>query len=160
MENFSLDKYKELRQQTQLEYEKIISIHCPALQAEIVFNSNGFHHLIYDGCRIERHKKSQYTKFLYFPKAVEILRKSTTIQEYRRSICPVGKHDKNGLRKTSIVEWFAFWSVISFAKKIRIRTIVRRVGNEDGYYHFWSVMPFWTLSNSQRIIGSKEIEDE
>ncbi|HLC64153.1 MAG TPA: hypothetical protein VJK25_02285 [Patescibacteria group bacterium] len=155
-----MEKYKKLKQQTELEYKKVVGIHCPALQAEVIFNSDGFHHLRYDSCRTERHKKSQSIKFLYFPKAVEVIQKSTTIQEYRRSICPIGKPNKNGLRKTSAIEWFAFWSIISFAKKIRIRTVVRRVGGDDGYYHFWSVMPFWNLSHSQRIIGSKEIEDE
>jgi|SRR3989339_787393 len=160
MEEFNLEKYKRLREQTELEYKKIVSVFCPALKSEVVFNSNGFHHLIYDSCRVERNKKSQYNKFIYLPKAVETIKITTTIQEYRRSICPIGKPDKNGLRKTSAVEWFAFWSIISFPKRIRIRTIVRRIGGEDGFYHFWSVSPFWTLSNSQRIIGSKEIADE
>jgi len=125
-----------------------------------VFNSDGFHHLRYDSCRVERNKKSQYVKFLYFSKAVDTIKTSSTIQEYRRSICPVGKPNKNGYRKTSTVEWLAFFTIISFTKRIRIRTVVRRVGGEDGRYHFWSVMPFWSLSNNQRIIGSKEIEDE
>ena len=67
MKNFNLEKYKKLREETELEYEKIVSINCPALQAEVVFNSDGFHHLRYDTCRVERHKKSQYSKFLYLP---------------------------------------------------------------------------------------------
>lgn len=160
MEELDLGKYRDLKKQTELEYEKIVNVHCPALKAEVMFNSDGFHHMRYDSCRIERNKKSQYTKFKYFPKALDIIKTSTTIQEYRRGLCPTGKPDRSGFRKTSTVEWFAFWSIISFTKKIRIRTVVRRVGREDGYYHFWSVMPFWTLSNSNRVIGSKEIEDE
>jgi hypothetical protein len=153
------EKFEKLKNLTEIEYKKVVSVYSPALKSEVVFNSDGFHHLRYDSSRAERSKKAQCIKFIYFNKAVEIIKLSTTIQEYRRGICPVGKPDKSGLRKTKTVEWFAFFSIISFTKRTRIRVVVRRVGM-DGQYHFWSVMPFWSLSNNQRIVGSKEIEDE
>lgn len=159
MIQIDLEKFEELKNSTEIEYKKIVSVYSPALKSEIIFNSDGFHHLRYDSSRAERSKKAQYIKFRYFNKAVEIIKLSTTIQEYRRGICPVGKPDKGGFRKTKIVEWFAFFSIISFAKRTRIRVVVRRIG-ADGQYHFWSVMPFWSLSNNQRVVGPKDIEDE
>ncbi|MDP3974396.1 MAG: hypothetical protein Q8P65_00210 [bacterium] len=157
---FDLEKFNELKNTTKINYEKIGCVYSPALQANIVFNSDGFHHLRYDNNRSERSKKSQQGKFICFNKAVEILKKSTTIQEYRRSICAIGDYDKSGFRKTKIIEWFGFFAIISFSKRIRINAIVRRIGEENGKYHFWSVMPYWSLSNNIRIIGSKKIEDE
>jgi hypothetical protein len=156
---FDKEKFKELKNLTKSNYEKIGCIYCPALQANVVFNSDGFHHLRYDNNRSERNKKSQRNKFIFLDKAVEILKKSTTIQEYRRSICAVGDCDRSGFRKTKIVEWFGFFAIISISKRRRINVVVRRIGAESGQYHFWSLMPYWALSNNNRVVGSKKIED-
>ena len=157
---FDFEKYRILKEETALGYQKIVSVFCPALKSKVIFNAKGLHHLRYDFSGAERPKKSQYIKFLYLPKAVEIIKTSTTIQEYRRGICPVDHPDKNGYKRTSSIEWFGMFAIISFSKKIRLRTVIRRIGAEDGLYHFWSVIPFWTLSNNQRIIGEKQIENE
>ncbi|OGF21628.1 hypothetical protein A2316_01000 [Candidatus Falkowbacteria bacterium RIFOXYB2_FULL_38_15] len=155
-----LEQFYKLKEIAKTTYERIGSIYCPALKDDIVFNSDGFHHLRYDCHRSERSKQVQKNKFIYFDKAVEILKKTTTIQEYRRSICAVGDCDKNGFHKTKIIEWFGFFAIISFVKCIRINVVVRRIGEGSGKFHFWSVMPFWTLSSNKRVIGSKKIEDE
>lgn len=157
--DFNLEKFNELKNFTELEYKKIISVYSPALQTEIIFNADGWHHLRYDSTRSERNKKVQQGKFIHLSKAVEILKISTTIQEYRRQICAIGKPDKSGFHKTSTIEYFGFIAIINLIKQMRIKIIVRKIGN--GQYHFWSVIPFWTLTNYQtRIIGSKKIEDE
>lgn len=157
--NLDLQKFNDLKNRVQFEYRKIGKIFSPALKSDIWFTSNGFHHLRYDSTRSERSKKIQKNKFIYFIDALNILKKATTIQEYRRSIITIEKHDKSDFSKIKIVEWFAFFSIVSFTKKIRIKVIVRRVGGELGQYHFWSVIPYWTLSNKNRIVSSKEIED-
>lgn len=159
MENFDRVKFRELKEKVESEYKSIGDIYSPALKAPVVFTAEGLHHLRYDGTRVERSKSAQKNKFLHFNSATQIIRKSTTIQEYRRKIMPVGKPDRSGLRKTQLVEWFAFFAVTNFSKPTRIKVIVRRMGAE-GQYHFWSVMPFWTLHNNQRIVGSRDIEDQ
>jgi hypothetical protein len=159
MEETSLELIALLRGETEEKYKKIGKIYCPALKSEVVFNSDGFHHLRYDGHRSERDKRVQKNKFLYLDSAVDVLKKATIIQEYRRSICPVGKSDKSGFKKTKIVEWFGFFAIISFSKCMRVKVVVRRIGEDEGKYHFWSVMPFWNLTSGKRIIGSREIED-
>ncbi|MDD4995612.1 MAG: hypothetical protein PHW53_04080 [Patescibacteria group bacterium] len=156
--NINLEQFNKLKLAAREAYEKIGGIYCPALKADIIFNSDGFHHLRYDSNRSEREKLAQANKFKYFNDSVEILKKATTIQEYRRSIIPVGDIDKNGFHKTKTVEWFGFFAIVNFSNCIRIKAVVRRVG-EDGKYHFWSVMPFWTLSDNKRVVGSKKIED-
>lgn len=158
MNYFNQEEFKELRVLINAEYRKIGSIYSPALKSKIIFNSNGIHHLSYDNNRSERSKIVQQNKFRFFKTSVEVLKISTTIQEYRRMIRPV--KDRPGFDKTSLIEWFAFWAIISFKKKTRIKVIVRRVGGEDGRYHFWSVMPYWALRHRERVIGLIELEDE
>ncbi len=153
MNNFNKEEFEKLKNKVDAEYKSIGSIYSPALKSNIAFNSNGFHHLRYDNTRAERSKPAQLNKFRFFGDAINSIKISTTIQEYRRV--------KNFIcGKESVVEWFAFWSITSFIKQIRIRVIVRRVGGEDGQFHFWSVMPFWSLQHKQRVIGSIELEDE
>lgn len=158
-EKFDLEKFKEFKNQTEIEYNKIISVICPALKAEVFFTSDGFHHLRYDRNRSERNKKAQKSKFIYLNHAVEIIRKSTTVQEYRREFLPYGKSDASGFRGVKLYEWFAFMHIISVSKCIRIKAIVERVGGE-GQYHFLSVMPYWDLSNGKRFIGHKNLGNE
>ena len=159
MKEFNREEFDSLRNAVELEYKNIGNIYNPALKALIAFNSNGLFHLCYDGSRHERDKLVQRNKFRYFSQAVNIIKIATTVQEYRRAICLVSKSNKNRAHKSSLVEWFTFFSVVSFIKKIRIKVVVRRVGGESGRFHFWSVMPFWSLRGNERIISLKEIED-
>jgi hypothetical protein len=154
-----LEEFIKLKEEVENKYKKVGKIFCPVLKAEIIFNSDGFHHLRYDGHRSERDKKVQRNKFFCFDSVVEILKKTATIQEYRRLICPVGEADSSGFRKTKVVEWFSFFAITSFSKYRRVKVIIRRIGKDSGKYHFWSVMPFWNLTSGRRVIGSKEIED-
>ena len=90
MENFDLKKFHALREKTEAEYQKIGKLYCPALKAEVIFNADGLHHLRYTNNRSERNKVVQRNKLKFFNKAVEIIKKSTTAQEYRSGICPFG----------------------------------------------------------------------
>ncbi|MFH0779974.1 MAG: hypothetical protein V1928_03910 [Parcubacteria group bacterium] len=154
-----LEEFHKIKIKTRAEYDRIGKVFCPALKSDIVFNSDGFHHLSYDRNRSERDKRAQLNKFRFLQEAVNIFQKSTTIQEYRRLIIPVGHPDKGGMRKTDLVEWFGFYAVISFSRRIRVMAVVRRIGAENGKYHFWSVMPYWKLSKGNKVIGVKTIED-
>lgn len=154
-----LSEYKKLRESIKRIYDNIDKVYSPALMSDVIFNSDGFHHLRYDGNRSERSKQNQMGKFNCFPSAINIIEKSTTIQEYRRSICTVGKKDRSGFQKTKIIEWFGMFAIMSFSKKIRVLVVVRRIGGENGSYHFWSVIPYWNIKGSRRIITSSSIED-
>jgi len=159
MEGFNLQLFNQLKKDVGVAYEKIKNIHCPALGAIVIFNADGFHHLRYDNNRSERSKQVQFNKFNCFRNVPNILELTTTIQEYRKMICPVGKPNHSGYRSVSTVEWFGFIAIINLEKKIRIRIIIRRIGEQDGNYHFWSVMPDWRLSGNFRVVGPTDMED-
>lgn len=160
MNKFDEEEFKSLKSSVESEYKKIGGIYSPALKADIIFNSDGWHHLRYDSGRHERSRPVQKNKLRFFHEAVEVIKISTTIQEYRRDRHQSGKLGNNYSHQSSLVEWFAFFSVVSFIKQIRIKVVVRRIGGENGRFHFWSVMPFWSLHNNKRLLGLKEIEDK
>ncbi|MFA5644604.1 MAG: hypothetical protein WC928_03720 [Patescibacteria group bacterium] len=153
--NFYINEFKTLKSYVEEEYRKIGSIDNPALKTKIFFNSNGLHHLKYDNNRSERSKTIQKNKFMFFSDAVAIIKKSSTTQEYRRIF-----YTSNKTKELKMIEFFAFWAIISFTKKIRIKVVIKRVGGEDGKFNFWSVMPFWQLNKNGRMIGSENIENE
>ena len=155
-----LQEFDKFKKKIWIDYKKVVKVFSPALKSDIVFNSDGFHHLRYDSNRSERNKNVQRNKFIFLNDAISVLKKSTTIQEYRRSVCSVDRKDKSDFKKITTVEWFGFFAIINFSKRIRIKVIVRRVGFDNGLYHFWSVMPFWNLSRNGKIISLKEIEDK
>lgn len=158
IENF--EKHKELAETF---YKQVGKTYCPALKADVHFNAKGFHHLRYNNPGSERDKQIQLRKFRLLKTAVEIIKKTTTLQFYRASLEKVGTPGRDGFTKTSRVQYFGFTNIIGERKNIRVRTIVRIIG--DGFYHFWSVMPDWRekrISEGQviNIVGDKEMEDE
>jgi len=141
MSEFDHAEFSKIKIRAETFYHSIIKVRCPALIADVHFSSDGFHHLQYDGTRAERTKLVQKNKMLCLQEAVDIIRKTTTIQEYRTSLQPIGKANKNGLRPTKLVAYYAFHAITDFTKLRRINIVIRRIG--EGNYHFWSVMPSW-----------------
>ncbi len=144
MDDHSHEEFTRVKDKAELFYKSLGKMQCPALAADVHFSSDGFHHLRFDGTRAERSKAVQKGKLLCLEEAAEIIRKTTTVQEFRSTLAPVGKPDARGLRPTKRVEFFAFHAITDMNKPRRVNVVVRRVG--DGNYHFWSVMPSWKES--------------
>lgn len=90
-----------------------------------------------------------------------ILRNAGTVQEYRHTMEPVGqKRFSDGSKEMREIE---YWGIVAITKgehPIRIKIILRRVGN--GNVTFWSVMPTVKLKdgNSYLHLASKNISEE
>ena len=117
------------------------------LNSQVVLNSDGFHHLQFSDRR-ERSKEEQALKFALLPLAINVIKKSGTLQEYRKEPIRTGRPSKDGLFLTKIAEYFGFVAIVG-EKKIKIRVIIRRIG--DGNLTFWSVMPDSKLRGGQRL---------
>ena len=155
------EKCSKLKERVKLIFQKKPSIFCPYFNQEITLNSDGFHHLQFSSRR-ERNKNEQILKFSLVPLAINIIKKSGTIQEYRRGLCSVGKRsEKDGLALMKMVE---YWGLVAITgnNSIKIRVILRRVG--DGKIIFWSVMPAIKLSQDRieimRHLAKQGIEDD
>lgn len=155
----STENYKSLLANSKLYYAAIGSVHCTALKADVHFTAEGFHHLRYDGSLKERKKPERRNKLSSIPVAVETIKLSATIQEYRCILEPVGLKDSKGYRAVTKVHYFGFWAVLEYNKRTtRVKAIVRQV--DGGQYHFWSVMPYWTEINGHKVFGSVKLQDE
>ena len=163
MEGSDSQEFKQIKEHAEKFYKQVKNVKCPALKSDVNFTSDGFHHLRYDNSRSARKIKEQVNKLRYLKQAVEVIKKSATIQQYRINLQPTGKKGKDGFRKTSVVEYYGFAAIVDLKRKLRIRTVVRKIG--DGKFHFWSLMPDWKqveINSNQvaRMVGSYKIEDE
>ncbi|MCX6757166.1 MAG: hypothetical protein NTW35_03415 [Candidatus Nomurabacteria bacterium] len=131
-------------------------IYNPYFGQKIILNSDGFHHLQFSS-RKERTKSEQLLKFNLLPQALEIIRRSGTIQEYRNPVLvAIGKKSSKGEVAMKNVE---YWGMIAIIGKFKVRTVLRRVGN--GNITFWSVMPYSKIKNGQqKKMFGEGIEDE
>ena len=141
--------------------EEIFSTHKalynPYFKTNIILNSDGFHHLQFSG-RKERNKREQMLKFSLLPLALDIIKKSGTVQEYRRLLTPIGKPSaQNGSIPMKEVE---YWGLVAItgSSQIKVRTVLRKVGN--GNITFWSVMPYSKIRDGKQKMFSQGIEDE
>jgi hypothetical protein len=86
----SMDSYQRLRERARLLFDDNPTVRCPYFSEPVVLNGEGLHHLRYSAER-ERGKSEQMLKFRLLPLALDVIRKSGTVQEYRKIWQAVGK---------------------------------------------------------------------
>jgi hypothetical protein len=84
------DYFSQKKEKARTTYTAQREIYCPYFATNVVLNSDGFHHLQFSARR-ERNKKEQLFKFNLLPLGLELIRKSATMQEYRKLLTPIGK---------------------------------------------------------------------
>ena len=131
-----MDAYHRLRDRARQLFDDDPTILCPYFSERIVLNGEGLHHLRYSAER-ERGKPEQMLKFRLLPLALDVVRKSGTVQEYRKIWQPVGKKGADGMGAAKEVEYWGFVAIIG-TRPDKVRVILRRVGT--GNITFWSVM--------------------
>jgi len=148
--------YEQKREKAKSIYDAHRTVYSPYFKDQIVFNSDGFHHLRYSARR-ERNKEEQVLKFTLLPLGIRIIGTATTLQEYRKILSPVGdRSPRDGSIKMKMVEW---WGLIAIFVEhdIKVRVVLRKVG--DGNVHFWSVMPYAKLKGNRKMF-TEGIEDD
>jgi hypothetical protein len=155
------NRFEKARIKAKKLYKKEYKIFCPFFNKNINLNSDGFHHLQFKGNQQERTRKEQFLKFSLLPLALNIIKRSGTLQEYRKTmvIAQKGRYSNKKSSKMKLVEYWGFTSIIS-EPKIRIKVILRRLG--DGQVVFWSVMPDIKLGgiNQWAKLYSTDMEDD
>ncbi len=133
------------------------TIYNPYFKTNVVLNSDGFHHLQFSARR-ERNKREQLFKFNLLALGLETIRKSGTIQEYRKMFAPIGKKSaRDGAVPMKEVEYWGLIAIVG-QKGIKVRTVLRRVG--DGNITFWSVMLYSKIKNGNQKLFTEGMEDE
>jgi len=138
--------YDQKREKASQIYNAKRTIWNPFFKQDIVLNSDGFHHLRYSARR-ERDKNEQILKFTLLPLGLHIIKTATTLQEYRKSLSPIGEKSKrDGSVLMKMVEWWGFVAIFT-KQDIKVRVVLRKVG--EGNIHFWSVMPYSKLKRGK-----------
>ncbi len=155
-------QYKEIKERASGIFSKNHLINCPYFNQEITLNSDGFHHLQFSDRR-ERNKEEQILKFNLLPLALKVIRKSGTIQEYRKELLPLGKKSaRDGFTVMKVVQYWGLVAIVSDDNPLKIRVVLRQIG--DGKIIFWSVMPAIKLTRDmadfRRSLAKKGIEDD
>jgi hypothetical protein len=149
--------FNERKEKAKQIYVAQKSVRNPYFQTQVILNSDGFHHLQFSARR-ERNKREQLLKFSLLPLALEIIRKSGTIQEYRKLLTPIGKPSpRNGSIPMKEVQYWGLVAIVG-EKQIKVRAVLRRVG--DGNITFWSVMPYSKIRQGHQKFFTEGIEDE
>lgn len=142
VDNLSFNEEENLKLKECLEKAKIIyiknnEIYCPYFQNKITLNSDGFNHLQYKPNRMPRNVSAQIRKLTLLKKAIEIIPKIGTLQEYRMRTEKVGNKGKDKFFKTKQVQYWGFHAILG-EKKNKLIVVLKQVG--DGKIIFWSVM--------------------
>jgi hypothetical protein len=152
--------YTRSKSKAKIRYKQNNELFCPFFNKNIKLNSDGFHHLQFSLGR-ERPKKEQSLKFKLLPLALEIINKSGTLQEYRRTmeVAHKGRFSNKKGSEMKEVEYWGFTSIVS-DPKIRVKAILRKCGNGD--VHFWSVMPDMKLGGADQYkkLYSTDMEND
>ncbi len=156
------EHYQKLRDGTAQLFQKNPLVHCPYFNQEVTLNADGLHHLRYSAGR-ERSKAEQALKFSLVPLALKVIRKSGTLQEYRKGLIEVGKQSaRDGSIPMKHVEYWGFVAIMGDENPVKLRAVLRRIG--DGKIIFWSVMPAMKLSRDgaarRQGLASRGLEDD
>jgi len=146
------NSYLNQKNKTYKQYKKIRQVFCPYLKTNVIFNSNGFRHLIHKNKSKKRDERTQLFRFKLLHLAPKLIRLTSTLQEEDSyiSLISVKDHRKNLNRKKK-VQYLGFIAIIDGWK---IKVIVKKIGK--GEYFFWSIIPNWITSN-KRDKGKKYI---
>ena len=78
------ENYEDFLKTKRLEYKAFKNCYCPALKTHVIFNSQGFHHLLYDGFGKARTKAERIRRLLLISSVLKIIRNAR--QVFRHSL--------------------------------------------------------------------------
>ena len=108
-----IERFNRSKDKTSALYGLQKNVYNPYLNSQVVFNSDGFHHLQFSARR-ERNKGEQILKFNLFPLAIMVIKNAGTLQEYRKQLVPIGKNQEMDLpepKKFSIGVFSPLWEI-------------------------------------------------
>jgi hypothetical protein len=145
-------RLKDCLEQAKIIYSKNNEIYCPYFKQKITLNSDGFNHLQYKSNRMPRNVNAQIRKLTLLKKAIEIIPKIGTLQEYRVMFEKIGDKRRDDFYKTKQVQYWGFYTIFP-EKKSKIIVVLRQIG--DGKIIFWSVM-----SDNRKRLYSEGIDED
>ncbi len=119
--------YRKLLKQRREWYQGIKKVYCPVLNENVIFNSKGFHHLIYPSGKMRTIKEQMY-KLGLLPLVIPVIKNTKAIYKYEKIfVKELGKEAE-------------FWTLRDFVgvQGTLTTVILRKIGT--GNITFLSVM--------------------
>ena len=141
-----ISNYQKLKEDAQKFYTIIGKIISPLFNEPVHFTSEGFNHILFKTARTERDKESQIMRFKLLPRAVKLIKITSTYQEFEETLkeFDIVSYKK----KTKKSKPVRYWGIIAIIDGRKIKVIIRKVG-DNGAIHFWSIVPAW-ITNKYR----------
>lgn len=148
MKKESISGYNKTKNDALHYYGSINKVHCPYLKEEVHFNRKGIDHLLYKSDRKRRSRKQQLIRLRLISKAVKIINKSHTLQEYVERDCLARqKINSRWEKRMKRVYYYVFVGIID---NVRLKVVIKEI--EGGVKYFYSLYPSWKVKSD----GSKK----
>jgi hypothetical protein len=132
------EQLKKLKNKRWESYKNWKKCHCPALNAEIHFTQDGFHHLHTEPSGTVRTVSEQLHKYSNLVFVQGVIKNPLAVLTYSKRFAPLGR--RGGKRnKKPVMKEFEYWSIKSKVKGKSIKVILRKLVNSQKII-FWSVM--------------------
>jgi len=151
--DFSIEEFKQLKEEMETWYAEIGKVYCPYFQEEIHFNRKGIEHLIFKDWNKIRLVDDQFIRFRHLKVVPEIIKSSRTVQGILlvRQFERVKKKDGKWQQILKMTAYYEFIAVMeSHGSRIRAKVIIKQI--EGGEKFFLSIIPFW---GSDKLTGER-----
>ncbi|MFH1357405.1 MAG: hypothetical protein ABII18_09780 [bacterium] len=151
------EKFNKVRNKAEEEYKTIVEVHCPFLNAKVVFNAKGLEHIKFKKRDKARVRQDQYMRLRLLPIAPKILKASHTLQGF----CATRnfEYEKSNRRWEYVLKNVCYFEFVAVANHSRMKIVVKQV--EDGPFFFWSIIPFWKMNKQKtRILHTGDPEHD
>jgi hypothetical protein len=149
---------EKIKHKTEEIYKNTQPVDCPYLKDKVYFNSRGWEHIKFKEHGKSRTKEEQYTRLKLFPLVSEVIRRSHTIQGIWKK--KEWESQKKHGRWEKTLKDVAYYEFVAVIGKVRVKVVVKEV--MGGQKYFWSIIPFWRMSEigKERKLYDMDLEND
>jgi len=141
-----LENFEKVSMQGEELYKTFADIYCPYFKEDISFNAQGLEHLKFKQRGKARLEQDQYMRFKLIHLAPLVLQISSSVQgiwETKRF-----EYVKMNSKWNNVLKQITYYEFIAVIKRNRVKIIVKQI--ENGKKIFWSIIPFWGMSDETK----------
>ncbi|MFA6297278.1 MAG: hypothetical protein WC629_01815 [Candidatus Paceibacterota bacterium] len=156
--NFNEQDFLIVKEKAEAFYSEITEVYCPYFKEKIAFNTKGIKHLKFKTDKHARKENDQYARFKLLHLAPEIVNMSHTLQGLWHTKQFV--LEKTNSRSENVLKDVSMYEFIAVIRNLRVKVIIKEVFGREKY--FWSIIPFWKVSNktAKRMLYSGDPETD
>jgi hypothetical protein len=161
--DFDLEKFEKIKKEAKEYYDKLGTVKCPYLNAEVHFNEEGFSHLLSKSWNRGRSLIEQYTRLRILSKVIEIIKIAYTLQEFdERKFFVRQKINSRWEKRFKIIKYYVF-VVLLKEHNLRLKIVVKEIEGSQPF--FWSVYPCWKIAkdtngDKKKVFYSGNLEED